>query len=185
MRTPSHEIAPLFVNRWSPRSMNGAPVEKEQLNRLFEAARWAPSGGNAQPWRFVYAVAGTPAFDPFLEIANASNQEWCKRAGALIVVVSREVESFGPNRSHSFDAGAAWMSLALQGSLLGLHVHAMGGIDYDKARATIHAPSDHAIECLIAVGYPGHTEDLPERLRPREQPSPRKSIEELVFEGRF
>src|SRR5580698_4825450 len=120
-RIPDHEILPMFVERWSPRAMSGEPVSEAKLMRLFEAARWAPSSANAQPWRFAYARAGTPHFERFFNLLVEANRAWCARAGALILVVSKTKNDAGnPLRTHSFDTGAAWMSLALQGWVMGL-----------------------------------------------------------------
>jgi nitroreductase len=185
-RQAEHPIEAMFTARWSPRAMSGAPLERELLERLFEAARWAPSSGNNQPWRFVYAIAGTPHFDGFFQLLNEGNQAWCKRAGALIIVTSKNTRESGkPSRTHSFDTGAAWMSLALQGSAMKLVVHGMEGFDYDKAAEHVHLPPEHTVECMIAVGYPGRLEDLPEKQQAREQPNDRKSISAFIFEASF
>jgi nitroreductase len=185
-RIPDHEIHPQFVERWSPRAMNGEPLSEAELMRLFEAARWAPSSSNAQPWRFVYARAGTHHFDRLFELLAEANRAWCARAGALIVVLSKTTFDNGrPMRTHSYDTGAAWMSLALQGSQMGLVVHGMAGFDYDRARVDLGVPEDYAVEAMIAAGHPGKIEDLPETHRPREKPSPRRPARESVFEGRF
>jgi hypothetical protein len=120
-RQADHPIDPLFLRRWSPRAMAGTPLRPDDLHPLFEAARWAPSSGNGQPWRFVYALRGTPEFAGFLDLLVPGNRIWCERAGALVVILSRTVRDNGKAvRTHSFDAGAAWMSLALQGTLQGL-----------------------------------------------------------------
>jgi nitroreductase len=185
-RIPDHEIHPQFVQRWSPRAMNGAPASEAELMRLFEAARWAPSCANSQPWRFVYGRAGTPHFQRLFELLAEGNRPWCARAGALIVVLSKTTFDNGrPTRTHSYDTGAAWMSLALQGSLMGLVVHGMAGFDYDRARVELGVPEDFAVEAMIAVGHPGKIEDLIERDRVREKPSTRRPTSESVFEGRF
>lgn len=185
-RKAEHEIDSLFLRRWSPRAMSGAPLSKEELQRLFEAARWAPSSGNNQPWRFTYAVAGTPSFARFFELLAEGNRPWCARAGALIVVASKEARESGKlARTHSFDTGAAWMSLALQGTLMGLVVHGMEGFDYERAREVIGLPSGHRVECMVAAGHPGAVDDLPEPYRGREAPNDRKPIDELAFEGTF
>lgn len=185
-RVAAHPIEEQFLQRWSPRAMSGAPLAEADLWRLLEAARWAPSGGNSQPWRFVYGVAGTPAFERLFGLLVPANQAWCKRAGALFCLVSRQVLDSGrPSSSASLDAGAAWMSLALQASAMGLVVHAMGGYDAARARTELAVPADHKPECMIAVGHPGSVDDLPEDLRAREKPSDRKPIASLVFEGTF
>lgn len=166
--------------------MSGAPLDHATLLTLFEAARWAPSSGNNQPWRFVYAHRETPAFDTLFGLLNEGNRAWCIRAAVLLVTVSRNVTDTGKhNRTHSFDAGAAWGSLALQGTRLGLVVHGMGGFDYDLARTELGVPDDHTVECMIAIGHRGRVEDLPEHQKPREKPSSRKPVESFTFEGRF
>lgn len=185
-RVPHHEIDPQFLERWSPRAMNGEPLSVSELLRLFEAARWAPSSNNGQPWRFVYARAGTPDFERLAGLLTGNNPLWATRAGALVVVLSKlTFDNGNPNRTHSYDAGAAWMSLALQGSKMGLAVHGMAGFDRDRARIELGVPEDFAVEAMIAVGHPGKVEDLTEKDQAREQPSTRRPLSELVFEGTF
>jgi len=176
----------MFAERWSPRAMNGTPLIEAELMRLFEAARWAPSCANAQPWRFVYARAGTPNFKLFFDLLAEGNRPWAAHAGALIVVLSKNTfDNVKPIPTHSFDAGAAWMSLALEGSHMGLAVHGMAGFDYARARVELGVPEDYTVEAMIAVGHPGKLEDLPEAYKAREVKSPRRPIQESVFEGRF
>lgn len=166
--------------------MTGEPVSAGDLMRLFEAARWAPSSGNFQPWRFVYARAGTPHFERLFGLLNEGNRGWCAHAGALIVVLSKTAFDDGrPARTHSFDTGAAWMSLALQGSAMGLVVHGMAGFDRERARTELGVPENFAVEAMIAVGHHGKVEDLEERNRARETPSSRRPVSESVFEGKF
>lgn len=166
--------------------MSGEPVDTATLMRLFEAARWAPSSGNGQPWRFVYAIAGTEAFQTMLGLLVEANRTWCTRAGALIVVASKNTNDRGaPVRTHSFDAGAAWMSLALQGSALNLVVHAMAGFDYDAAASTLRIPAEYTVECMIAIGSHGRIEDLPDYQQAREKPSGRIPVTSWVAEGSF
>ncbi len=185
-RVAQHSVDPWFLDRWSARAMSGEPLTGDELDRLFEAARWAPSSMNGQPWRFLFARAGSSAFASFFDLLVASNQAWAGRAGALLVVVSKTTFDNGsPARTHSFDTGAAWMSLALQGSRMGLVVHGMQGFDYDAARTRLAVPDEYAIECMVAVGKPGPLEDLPERFRARELPSDRRPIEAFAFEGAF
>jgi nitroreductase len=185
-RVPDHDIDPQFVERWSPRAMSGQPMSESALLRLFEAARWAPSSANNQPWRFIYARAGTPHFQLFHGLLAEGNQSWCARAGALIVVVSRiTFEDGRPARTHSFDTGAAWMSLALQASRMGLVAHGMAGFSYDRAHRELGIPDNFEVECMIAVGHPGKLEDLIDRDRVREIRTGRRPVKELVFEGRF
>lgn len=185
-RVPEHPIDPQFLHRWSSRAMSGEPMEKEDLFRLFEAARWAPSSGNNQPWRFVYGRAGTPAFATLFELLAEGNRSWCQRAGALVVVASKTTRDSGkPARTHSYDTGAAWMSLALQGSLMGFVVHGMEGFDYDRARTALEIPDEYQVEAMIAIGHPGRLEDLSEKHRAMESPNSRHPIETRVFEHTF
>ena len=135
-RKPEYDVDPVFLNRWSPRAMSGEPIGEEALRSLFEAARWAPSANNNQPWRFVYARRDTPHWQPFFDLLADLNRVWAVEAAALVVVVSKT--TFDHNgkfsRTHSYDAGAARENLALQGSLKGHVVHGMQGFDYDRAR---------------------------------------------------
>jgi nitroreductase len=186
-RQPEFPVEPLFPERWSPRAMSGAHVDASALMTLFEAARWSPSSNNAQPWRFVYAVRGTPAWTKFMDLLTPRNKLWCAHAGALIIIASRrDFEQNGkPNKTHSFDTGAAWMSLALQASLLGLVAHGMAGFDYGAAGALIRLPDGYAVEAMCAVGHPGPIENLPEEMRANEKPNGRKPVSAFAWEGRF
>ena len=184
-RTPAHPVDPLFLRRWSPRAMSGAPLTRAALLPLLEAARWAPSGGNGQPWRFTYALRGTPAFDAFLGALVPGNQAWAHAAGALVVLAARTVRVDGkPAPSAPFDCGAAWMAFALQGTLSGLVVHAMGGFEKEAARAAAALPAALEPQVVIAVGHPGDAAALPEKLRAREVPSDRLPFGEVAVEAR-
>lgn len=166
--------------------MNGEPMSEAGMMRLFEAARWAPSSGNSQPWRFVYGRAGTPHFQRLYDLLGEGNRPWCARAGALIVMLSKDTFDSGtPSRTHSYDTGAAWLSLALQGWHMGLVVHGMAGFDHNRARVDLGVPEGYTVEAMAAVGHPGKLEDLPEPFRAREVKSGRRPAKESVFEGRF
>lgn len=186
-RKVDHDVLPLFAARWSPRAMSGEPITPAEMARLFEAARWAPSSYNEQPWRFLYAHRDTKHWDTFFGFLVEGNKAWCGPAGALIVVASRKTFSRNgsANPVHVFDAGSAWQNLALQGSSMGLVVHGMAGFDADKARAALAIPDDYSVAAMIAVGRPGRADDLPENLRKAESPSGRKSVGEFAFEGAF
>ena len=185
-RQPQHPIHPQFPGRWSPRAFSGEPLPKAQLLSLFEAARWAPSANNSQPWRFVYGIHGTPAFDALFGLLAPFNQTWAGNAGALILVAAKTVDDKGRTvGAPAFDSGAAWMSLALQAHADGLFAHAMGGFDKAKAPEVVALPEDHIVLCMVAVGTYGDPAQLDEGLRAREAPNDRKPLEALVVEGRF
>ncbi len=188
-RTPSHPIASLFVDRWSPRAYAADPIPDEVLMTAFEAARWAPSSFNAQPWRFIYAKRGGPGWDGLLGALAPFNQMWASKAAALVLFISKTTliwngaEMASP--THSFDTGAAWGSFALQTSLLGWSAHGMAGFDRDKAREAARVPEGYAIEMVAAIGKIGDPADLPEQFRAREAPSDRQPLADLVMKDAF
>ncbi len=186
-RTFDYPIHSLLENRWSPRSMNGQEMTDEELMPLFEAARWAPSSYNNQPWRFIYAKRNTPAWGPIFDLMVEFNQSWTKNAAVLVVVISKNVFDHNgkPCITHSYDTGAAWMSLALEGTYRGYVVHGMQGFDYDKAKKTLNIPEDHAVEAMCAIGKPAPKEKLPDDLQKKEFPSPRRPLAEILMEGSF
>src|SRR6185436_15139753 len=173
--------------RWSPRAMTGAAVGAADLTTVFEAARWAPSTYNEQEWRFLYAHREGPHWQTFFDLLAEANRAWCQKAGVLVVVISHTVfaRNGKPNRVHTFDTGAAFENLALQGCAMGLVVHGMMGFDYDKAKQALTVPDDYAVEAMVAIGHPGDPNDLPEALRKIETPSQRKPVEEISREGTF
>ena len=190
-RTADHPIDSSFLERWSPRAFDEQPISESDVLSLFEAARWAPSSYNSQPWRFLYARRDTPQWATFLGLLNPFNQSWAGRAGLLIVAVSNSVmvppgqDKAIPSHSHSFDAGAAWANLALQASRMGLQAHAMVGFDIDGAFARLNVPEGYRVEAAIAVGKPGDKSILPEALQAREQPNGRNPVSDFAFEGGF
>jgi nitroreductase len=185
-RKPQQDIDEIFVNRWSPRAMSGQEIDEKTLLTLFEAARWAPSANNNQPWRFIYARRNTKHWDKFFQLLAEGNQVWAKNAAVLIVIISKTTFDNGkPSITHSFDAGAAWVSLALQGSQNGLVIHGMQGFDYDRAKKVLNIPDGYQVEAMIALGKQGKKEDLPDYLQEREFPSSRKTTAELAMEGSF
>jgi nitroreductase len=187
LRQAAHPIDSLFLDRWSPRAMTGEPIDEQELLVLFEAAHWAPSSGNSQPWRFLYARRDTEAWPLFFDLLAEGNRTWCHRAAALIVFISRTTHDQSGRAlvTHSYDTGAAWMSFAYQGWLRGLVVHGMAGFDYARARTVLHVPDDMTVEAMAAVGKPGAKEDLPPQHLQREFPSQRKPLGELVFDGPY
>ncbi len=185
VRTSSYKINKLFLDRWSPRAMSGEAISDEQLMTLFEAARWAPSSYNNQPWRFVYATKSSPYWQTFFDLMVPFNQSWTKNAAVLVVILSRKKFEYNnePALTHSFDTGSAWMSLALQSSLMGLVAHGMEGFDYDKAHKIVQASDDYVVEAMCAIGKPGRVQDLPEDLQKKEEISDRRPLKEIAFAG--
>jgi nitroreductase len=186
-RTADYPIDDLFLSRWSPRAMTGEAISEEDLLTLFEAARWAPSSYNNQPWRFLYARRDTQHWKTFFDLMVEFNQSWAKNAAVLVVFISRTHFEFNgePSVTHSFDTGAAWENLALQGSGKGFVVHGMQGFDYEAARSALRIPEEFAVEAMAAIGIPADPATLPEELQEKEVPSERCKLEEIICEGAF
>jgi nitroreductase len=190
-RQPDHPVAELFVERWSPRAFTGEAIPDATLSTLFEAARWAASSYNSQPWQFVYAKREEPAFAPILSTLSERNQAWAHQAAALIVVTSNTLftppgkSAPEPWPTHAFDSGAAWANLALQAQLSGWHAHAMAGFDGAKVRDKLAVPPAYDIHAVVAIGRRGDKSLLPEAFRAAETPNGRKPIEAFVHRGRF
>jgi len=186
-RTPEYGVDMLFLNRWSPRAMSGDPLSEYEFKSLLEAARWAPSSYNNQPWRFLYAYRDSEEWDVFFDLLVDFNQTWADDAAVLLLMISKTTfdHNDSPSRTHSFDAGAAWENLALQGARNGLVVHGIEGFDHERAREELNIPDEYRVEAMAAVGKPGDPDDLPEDLQEREKPSSRKQISEIAFEGSF
>ncbi len=183
-RQAAYDIDPVNTNRWSPRSFSSKPVEDRDLLAVMEAARWAPSAFNDQPWRFIIARSEEDRLK-FYSFISEFNLVWCKSAPVLIMIVSQAVTERGVSRSHAFDTGSSWGLMALEATRKGLSTHAMTGFDFDKAREVLQIPEGYELQALVALGYRGEKEQLPEALQEREQPSPRRAIEESLFEGGF
>ena len=187
MRLSNYPVNSLILNRWSPRAFSHQPLTEAEIKTLFDAARWAPSSYNSQPWRFIYATKNSAQWDSFLDLLVPFNQSWAKDAGMLVIVCSRTTFEFNgkPSPTHSFDAGSAWQNLALQASSMDLAAHGMAGFDYIKAAELIKLPVDHSIEMMIAIGHPGKKEDLSPELQKAEVVSDRKPLAEIMHEGSF
>jgi nitroreductase len=187
IRKPHHPVDELFLDRWSPRAMSGEEIPEEDLLTLFEAARWAPSSYNNQPWRILYARRGTKHWQLFFDLLVEGNKAWAKDAAALLLFASKTTFDFNGEKypTHSFDTGAAWENLALQGALKGFVVHGMQGFDYEGARTALGIPEEFRVEAMAAVGMPGPKEKLPEKMQAGESPSGRKKLDEIVREGPF
>ena len=189
-RTAHPKIEKLIVERWSPRAFEAAEIPQEDLDVIFEAAGWAPSAYNVQPWTFLYAKKGDANWDLLLSQLIDFNQGWAQAASALVYVVSAK-NSVGPdgnaapNHSHSFDAGAAWMLAAIQAQALGYHTHGMTGIKFGEAEKALGIPDDHRLEAAFVIGKIGAKESLPEFLQEREVVTARKPVSEIAKAGKF
>jgi nitroreductase len=183
----AHPIHELIRERWSPRAFSDRPVEQATLHSLFEAARWAASGGNKQPWRFILAtIDDAPAHARLAATLNEKNHLWAQHAPVLILVVAEIYPYPGKEYAGFYDVGMAVGNLVTQAVDLGLATHQMGGFDADKARATLGIPEGYAPLAVIALGYPGSHTTLSDDLQERElAPRSRKPLEEFVFEGHW
>lgn len=175
-KTNTKGVAEQFIRRWSSRDYDGTPLTQEQIDILLEAARWAPSSYNEQPWKF-YCPKTEEQQKQHLTLLAAGNQEWAKNAGALFFIAAKRTlsETGEQNRHYAFDTGAAWMALALQAHLIGLSAHAMGGFDEERAYSVLNVKKDeYEIFAAIAVGMPT------QQANETEERTPRKPIAEIT-----
>lgn len=188
-RLPEHPVDPLFIERHSPRAFTDETMTRAELMTLLEAARWAPSGANVQPTRLVWGLRGDAGFERIAATLAPGNRVWAEKAAALVVIASKtftgEGDDLRAHISHAFDAGAAWMSLALQAHLQDWVAHAMGGFDKAAAAETLGLPEGHDLHVVVALGRKGTPELLPEAYRPREVPSTRLPLAEIARHGSF
>ena len=183
-----YDIHDLLKARWSPRAFAARPVEEQKLMSLFEAARWSPSGGNSQPWAFVVVTSDDGEVRASLvETMSGHNREWATHAPVLVLSVALPNPRTGVlGRFSYYDVGQAVAHLSVQAGALGLYVHQMAGFDGDKARRVLELPDTCEPMTLIAIGYYGDYNDLPDTLRERELAArSRKPIAEFVYRGRW
>lgn len=190
-RIADYAINEQFINRWSPRAFTAEPISEETLLSFLEAARWAPSAYNSQPWRFLYARRDTPNWERYLNLLVPFNRSWAQQASALVLIISKTTFAAPgateekPALWHTFDTGSAWGHLALQASISGWHTHGMAGFDQDLARQELKVPEGYVLHAMVAIGKLGEKASLDEALQAREVPSPRKPLSELAAEGDF
>jgi nitroreductase len=187
IRRADYPVDALFVDRWSPRAMSGEGITEHELMRLFEAARWAPSSRNAQPWRMLYAFRESAEWPLFLDLLFDKNKTWASSAAALVLFVSSKIHdgTGEPSITHSFDAGAAWGFFSLQGFLQGYAVHGIEGFDYERAQTALGIPKEFRVEAMAAVGKPAPKDILPPALQAREAPNGRRPLIETVYQGKW
>lgn len=186
-RTTEAPVDPMFVRRWSPRAFSSQTVERATLDSMVEAARWAPSSINLQPWRFFLTHTPGPTRDAWNDAVGAGNRVWSDKAPVLVWVVARKTMGANPyappetpNRHAFFDTGAAAVQFVLEGERHGLRSHYMGGIDAAKAHTILGLDAEHEVIAAIAIGHAGETASLPEGYRAREVPSGRKAQAEIA-----
>jgi nitroreductase len=181
---PIHD---LIRRRWSPRAFSERPIEPEKLRSVLEAARWAPSSRNEQPWAYLVATRDNPEdYEALAGVLMDSNRAWAGNAPVLILTIAHtRLEKDGQPNRHSFhDLGQATANLIFQATALGLAAHQMGGFRADAAKERFRIPDGWEPVSVIALGYPGDAESLPDSLREREKARRRrKPLEEFVFSG--
>ena len=182
---PLPNVNSVFYNRWSPRAFKKTELSNSIVSAIFDAARWAPSCFNEQPWLFVTS-SGSNDFDSFLNLLNESNQTWAKNAGLIGFIFAKKTFTHNgtDNNKAKFDCGAAWMSLTLQANMHGLYTHGIGGIDYANVYQTLKIPrDDYDIICGFALGEIDQADTLSEPLREKERPSARKPLNDIWQSG--
>ncbi len=181
----SESIHALLKRRFSPLAFSSEPVTADVLRRIFEAARWAPSSFNEQPWRFVLARReDEESFERLLDCVIDKNREWAAAAPVLALSVARTTfaGSGQPNRHALHDVGLAVCQLTTQATALGVAVHQIAGFDVEAARAAFAVPEPFEPVAVLAIGYPGDPDALPAKLREKERAARRRMpLTDLVF----
>lgn len=190
-RAPTtHVIHEILAQRWSPRAFSTQPVESEKLQRLFEAARWAASSSNVQPWRFLITRHGEESFRKLHDCLMDGNKPWTENVPVLLLSVTDTMfpakgdKPARENPTAKHDLGLAFANLSFQATELGLHLHPMAGFDKEKVKTAFSIPSTYEPVTVTAIGYLADSSTLSESLREREEaPRVRKPLKEIVFEG--
>jgi nitroreductase len=186
-RKPSKKIEDLFWHRFSPRALSGEVLKEETILTVLEAARFAPSAFNEQPWRFIYSLQNDKAWQDIFNCLVDFNKSWAMKSAALIIILAKNNFSHNNknNQTAQFDTGAAWQNLALQARALGLVAHGMSGFDYDKIKESFKISDDYTVIAIVALGLPGDINDLSEELREKEKPSNRHEVEKISSRDSF
>jgi nitroreductase len=183
--TTHSKVHALIRSRWSPRAFSDKEVPAGDLAAILDAARWAASSYNEQPWRFIVATKQDPeAYQKLLGLLLPFNQAWAKTAPVLILMAAKKTftHNHTPNKYALHDTGAALANLFLQATALGLHAHGMAGFDYDRARSELKIPDDYETAAFVALGYAGSPDQLPDAQKKSELgPRSRKPLSEIVF----
>jgi nitroreductase len=184
----TYPVNEFIRKRWSPRSFANKTIPQETLDQLFEAASWAPSSVNEQPWRYLFAHKGEPAFEKMVACLVPGNQPWAKNAQVLVLTLAKTIFVYNgatlPNKYSFYDSGAANSQLLLEAASHDIYGHLMGGFDHEKTKTTFHIPEGFEVVVFMALGYLGSPEALEEPFKTREiTPRSRKNITEFTFHG--
>ncbi len=186
-RKPDKKIEDLIWHRFSPRALSGEALNEEAVLTLMEAARFAPSAFNEQPWRFIYSLQNDKSWTNILDTLVDFNKSWAKNSGAFLIVLSKNNFSHNnkENLTAKFDTGAAWQNIALQARALGLVAHGMSGFNYEAIREKFSISDDYTLIAIIALGFPGDINDLETDLKEKEKPSDRHKTEKISSRDKF
>ena len=180
MRTFNHELLEVIQNRWSPRAFSSEAVNKDDLEAILEAASYAPSCFNEQPWRYI--VAEGELLETLQSLLLPRNHLWASKAPVLMLLISKSTfKNDKTNHYHQFDAGTSWGFLSLEATQRGYYTHAMAGFKRDEARTLLNIPDDYTILAMIALGHPGKIEELDDLFKAGEKPNDRKPLDKVVW----
>jgi len=183
-----NQIQELIIRRWSPVAFSSEAIEFGNIELLFEAAKWAPSGNNGQPWKFIYALKETPDYEVFLDLLDEGNQVWAKTAPLLVLGLAQVISTYKdrPNRLAFYETGLAVSNLLIQATHMDLMVHQMAGYDMERAQEVLHIPVRYQPAAMMAIGYKGDRSQLPARVAAREdRERTRKELPEFLVDGAF
>ncbi len=181
------QIQKLITDRWSPVAFDPRQIESDKLQLLFEAAKWAPSARNAQPWRFIYATSDMPEYKVFLGLLSEPNQVWAKTAPLLVLPLAQVISTYKnrPSRLAFYEVGMAVGNLLIQATHMDLMVHQMGGYDVERSREALAIPTRYEPMAMMAIGYKGDASVLPDEVAARESGArTRKEVSEFLVPGR-
>lgn len=178
-----YPVLPLIQDRRSSRAFSNKEITEEQIHTLFEAARWAPSSSNQQSWQYMYATPqNSKLFNNMIDCLVDFNKVWASKAPLLIFSLAKNIMTNGkPYKYNLYDAGAANMQLLLQATEMGLKTHVMAGFDHQKARELFNLPVELDTVVIIAVGYPGNPNFLPEKAQMAETSSERNLQSQFII----
>jgi len=181
------QIHDLILERWSPVAFDPKPVEYEKIHLLFEAAKWAPSGRNAQPWRFIFATKEMPDYTTLLDLLDEKNQVWAKTAPLLVLSLGQVISTYKnrPNRLALYEAGMAVGNLLIQATHMDLFVHQMAGYDVEGAKEVLVIPTRYEPAAMMAIGYKGDPKQLPAKVAEwEERERTRMEISKFLIQGK-